>query len=110
MTVLQDVTEETLAEIAKAQTTGLLESTGAYSYDLTGIVRLIPVVTPFRDKVARKSSPNGSPFAIWRAFMDSTSSQGTPFAGWDYAGSEMVNTEQDFQAKYCPLPRSGIAT
>jgi hypothetical protein len=110
MTVLQDVTEETLAEIAKAQTTGLLESTGAYSYDLTGIVRLIPVVTPFRDKVARKSSPNGSPFAIWRAFMDSTASQSTPFAGYDYAGKPMINTEQDFQAPYVPLARSGQVT
>jgi hypothetical protein len=110
MTVLQDVTEETLAEIAKAQTTGLLESTGAYSYDLTGVVRLIPVVTPFRDKVARKSSPAGSPFAIWRAFMNVTSSQSTPFAGWDFAGAELINSEQDFQAPYQPLARAGIVT
>ena len=60
-TPLAQVTEETLATIAKAQTTGILESTGIYSYDLSGLVTLIPVVTPFRDIVARTASPDGNP-------------------------------------------------
>ena len=32
---ISQVTEDTLAAIAKAQTTGILESTGIYSYDLS---------------------------------------------------------------------------
>lgn len=108
--MLDDVTEETLAEIAKAQTTGLITATGAYSYDLTGVVRLIPVVTPFRDKVARKQSENGSPFAIWRSFLNVNASQPNPFAGFDYAGGEVIFSEQDFQAPYVPLSLAGLVT
>lgn len=107
---LQDVTEETLAAIAKAQTTGILESTGAYSYDLTGIVRLIPVVTPFRTKVARKQSPNGNPYAVWRAYLNKNTSQARPTPGFDYASNEVIFAEQDFQAKYMPVGLAGLVT
>ena len=98
----QNITEETLAAIQKAQTTGILESTGLYSYDLSGLINLIPVVTPFRDIVARTASPQGSPFAIWRSFMDATNSQPDPSMGFDFAAPEMVFKEQDFQAIYKP--------
>lgn len=107
---LQQITEETLEELKKAQTTGFLETTGAYSYDLTGVVRLIPVVTPFRDKVARKASPDGSPFAIWRAFMNVNNSQPSPFPGFDFAANEVIFSEQDFQAKYQPVALAGLVT
>lgn len=99
---MQDVTEETLAAISKAQTTGILESTGIYSYDLSELVTLIPVVTPFRDHVARKQSPDGNPFAVWRAIMNLTNSQPDPSMGMDYAANEVLFSEQDFQAKYMP--------
>jgi len=107
---LQDVTEETLAEIAKAQTTGILESTGTYSYDLTGIVRLIPVPTPFRDLVARAAAPNGNPYAVWRAFLNLNNAQSSPFPGFDKPGNEVVFSEQDFQAAYKPLALAGLVT
>jgi len=107
---LEDTTEETLAAIQKAQTTGILEATGAYSYDLTGIVRLIPVVTPFRERVARKASPNGNPFAVWRAFMNVNNAQPAPFPGFDFASNEVLFSEQDFQAKYQPLGLAGLVT
>jgi hypothetical protein len=107
---LADTTEETLAAIQKAQTTGILESTGAWSYDLTGVVRLIPVVTPLRDKIARVASTQGSPFAIWRAFMDVTNAQPRATPGFDYAGNEVVFKEQDFQAAYMPVALSGLVT
>lgn len=107
---LEDATLETLAAIAKAQTTGILESTGAYSYDLTGIVRLIPVVTPFRDKVMRKASTDGSPFAIWRAYLDVTNQQPRATPGFDYAANEVLFNEQDFQAKYQPVGLAGLVT
>lgn len=107
---LEDTTEETLQAIQKAQTTGILESTGLWSYDLTGVVHLIPVVTPFRDKVARKGSPNGNPFAVWRAFMNVTNSQPRPNPGIDYAANEVIFSEQDFQARYQPISLAGLVT
>ena len=36
----QNITDETLSAIQKAQTTGILESTGIYSYDLSDLVQL----------------------------------------------------------------------
>jgi hypothetical protein len=105
-----EITEETLAAIAKAQTTGILESTGIYSYDLSGLVSLVPVVTPMRDIVSRKASPDGNPFAVWRAIMDITSSQPDPSMGFDYAANEVVFLEQDFQARYKPTGLAGLVT
>ena len=104
------ITEETLAAIAKAQTTGILESTGIYSYDLSGLMHLIPVVTPFRDIVARAPSPDGSPFAVWRAIMNTTNAQPDPSMGFDYAANEVVFQEQDFQARYVPTGLAGLVT
>jgi hypothetical protein len=107
---LAQVTEETLAAIAKAQSTGILESTGIYSYDLSGLVSLIPVVTPWRDIVARNTSTDGNPYAVWRAIMDITSSQPDPSMGFDYAAPEVQFREQDFQARYKPTGLAGLVT
>lgn len=96
------ITEETLDAIKKAQTTGITELTGLYSIDLSGLINLIPVITPWRDRVPRTSSPDGNPFAVWRAFMDATDLQPDPSMGFDYAANEVVFSEQDFQARYKP--------
>lgn len=109
-TALENVTAETLSTIAKAQTTGILESTGFYSYDLSGLVSLIPVVTPFRDIVARVKSTDGNPYAVWRAIMNTTNAQPDPSMGFDYAANEVVFSEQDFQARYKPTGLAGMAT
>jgi hypothetical protein len=102
--VLTDqITEETLAAFKKATTTGLSGATGLTSYDLTGLIRLIPVVTPFRDLVPRKQSPNGNSFAIWRAFMNANNTQPSPMPGIDYASNSINYIEQDFQAPYVPV-------
>lgn len=106
----QQITEDTLEAISKAQTTGILESTGIWSYDLSGLVSLIPVVTPFRDMVSRVGSPDGNPFAVWRAIMDLTSSQPDPSMGFDFAANEVVFLEQDFQARYKPTGLAGLVT
>src|ERR1700733_8901849 len=106
----EGITEDTLDAIAKAQTTGILESTGVYSYDLSPLVTLIPVVTPFRDIVSRVGSPDGNPFAVWRAIMALTSSQPAPSMGFDYAAAETVFKEQDFQARYKPTGLAGLVT
>ena len=98
----QDMSEETLAAIKKAQTAGVTEATGLYSYDLSELINLIPVVTPFRDLVSRKKVTDGNPYAVWRAFMNATNNQPDPSVGFDYAGAEMVFNLQNFQATYKP--------
>lgn len=110
MQSLSEATLGTIAKITKAQTSGILESTGFYSYDLTDLISLIPVVTPFRDHVARKQSPDGNPFAVWRAIMNLTDSQPDPSMGFDYAANEVLVSEQDFQARYKPTGYSGYVT
>ena len=107
---LEKQVDEALSAVAKAQTSGVFESTGAWSYDLTGIVSLIPVVTPLRDKIGREASQNGSPFAIWRAFLDVTSSQPRPNPGFDRAASEVVTSVTNFQAPYVPVGLAGLVT
>lgn len=107
---IENVTEETLAAIAKAQTTGILTNTGFYSYDLSSLVTLVPVVTPFRDIVARVKSKDGNPYAVWRAVMNNTNAQPDPSMGQDFAANEVVFLEQDFQAKYMPTGLAGLAT
>jgi hypothetical protein len=106
----ENISEETLAAIMKAQTTGILESTGIYSYDLSGLVSLIPVVTTFRDIVPRKASPDGNPFAVWRAIMNVNNAQPDPSMGFDYAAAEVIISEQDFQARYKPTGLAGLVT
>jgi hypothetical protein len=108
--VMEDVSEETLAAFKKAQTSGIFESTGIYSYDLGPLITLVPVVVPFREHVSRKQSPDGNPYAVWRAIMNATNSQPDPSMGFDYAANEAVFVEQDFQAKYMPLGLAGKVT
>lgn len=107
---VQNVTEETLDAISKAQNNGIYEATGIYSYDLSQLVSLIPVVTPFRDIVPRTTSPDGNPFAVWRAIMNLTNSQPDPSMGFDFAANETVFEEQDFQARYTPTGLAGLVT
>jgi hypothetical protein len=108
---LEAQTEATLSALQKAQSTGIVTATGAWEYDLTGVVSLIPVVTPFRNKVPREANTqHGSPFAIWRAFVDVTRSQARPTPGNDYAANEVLFYEQDFQAKYRPVALAGLVT
>ena len=109
----QEISEETLgamAAIAKAQTNGITAATGITSYDLAGLVSLIPVVTPMRDLVAREQSKDGNKFAVWRAIMNATNSQPDPAIPFDYAANEIVMIEQDFQAAYKGIGYAGFVT
>jgi hypothetical protein len=109
----QEITEDTLGAmqaIAKAFTTGITTQTGITNYDLSGLVSLVPVVTPMRDLVAREKSDAGSKYAVWRAIMNATNSQPDPAIPFDYAASEIVMNEQDFQAAYKGIGYSGFVT
>jgi hypothetical protein len=111
---LQEVTQETLEgaeRIAKAAAAaGIYASSGFYGYDLSSLVSLVPVVTPFRDLVARETPQDGNPFAVWRSLMNVNSSQLDPAMGVDFAANEAAFEEQDFQAKYMPTGYSGNVT
>lgn len=97
---MQGLTEDTLQAIHKAQTNGILTSTGIYSYDLQELVRLIPVVTPFREKVGRVNSNDGNPFTTWRALLNVNNQQPRVTPGMEFAANLAVIKEQDFQAFY----------
>ena len=99
----EQLTEETLAALAdiqKAQTSGIMSGTGITNYDLSGLVSQIPVVTPFFDIIPTEKSTDGSKYAVWRALLNTNAAQPDPATPFDYAGSELVFSEQDFQAAY----------
>lgn len=104
------ITQETLEAVKKAQTSGVLNSTGLFGYDLSKWVSLIPVNTPFRNRVRRVGAGEGAKFAIWRSLMNVTSSQPDVAVGWDYAGSLVKVSEQDFQAPFVPYAMAGRVT
>lgn len=114
MTALQqEITEETLEAmqaISKAQTNGITTDTGITSYDLSGLVSQVPVVIPMRDLVPREQSKNGSKFAEWRAIMNANNLQPDPAIPFDFAASEIVIIEQDFQANYKGIGYAGFVT
>ncbi|MHB8490619.1 MAG: hypothetical protein ACYDA6_00170 [Solirubrobacteraceae bacterium] len=100
---LDGITEETLAAVIKAQTTGLTASTGIVGVDLSGLVSLVPVVTPFRNMLARKGAENGAKTATWRALLNVTNQQPSPFPGYDSASGLTIIDEQDVSAPYVPV-------
>lgn len=113
MSTQQEITEETLGAmeaISKAQTTGITSQTGIVNYDLSGLVSQVPVVTPMRDQTPREPSKSGAKFAEWRAVMNATNLQPDPAIPFDYAASEIVMIEQDFQANYKGIGYAGFVT
>lgn len=100
---MEATTEESLSLFRKATTTGFTSGTGVVSYDLSGIVRQIPIVTPFRDIVARVKSSDGNKQAVWRAFLNVNNAQPSPVPGLDFAGAQIEYQEQDFQSPYVPI-------
>lgn len=110
MNPFEAITAETLEAIQKAQTNGVLSTTGVFGYDLSGVVSLVPVVTPWYERVARKSAPEGSDSAVWRALLNVNNQQPNPFVGRDAAGNFVVVSEQDVSAKYQPVRVSGEVT
>ena len=104
------ISAETLEAIQKAQTNGVNISTGVFGYDLSGIVSLVPVVTPLYDRIPRKQGPVGSNAANWRALLNVNNQQPNPFSGRDGGGGLVVVSEQDVSQKYQPVRVSGKVT
>ena len=103
------ITEATLEQVRKAQTNGVTAGTGLVGYDLSGVVSLVPVNTPWFDRVARKPG-DGSKAAVWRALLNVNNAQPNPFVGFDQGGGYIKVSEQDVLAPYVPVRVSGAVT
>lgn len=110
---ISQVSEETLALVRKAQTEGILASTGIQGYDLSGLVALVPVNVPARNNVSafpRRIAGEGSKTAVWRAILNINSKQTDAGVGFDFAGSLAKISEQDCFAPYKPFAKAGRVT
>lgn len=96
------ISQETLAAISKAVTSGMNTQTGLLGVDLIGYVSLVPVVTPFRDMLAREDGA-GSDTAFYRAIVNINNQQPSPFPGLDGAGNVIKTSVQTVSSEYLPL-------
>ena len=90
---LTQISAETLDQIKKAATSGVTIGTGLHGVDLSGLVSLIPVNTPFYDKVSKSTAEQGAQFAQWEVLLNVNSSQPDPATAFDYAAA-LANIEQ----------------
>ena len=96
---MDDKSLETL-NLIKAQTTGVTSSTGLTGIDLSGVVSLIPVNTPFYDSIPRQRSTTGAKYAQWKVLTDITNLQADPGTAFDYAAPLALLNELDASAPY----------
>jgi hypothetical protein len=109
----EEMVKETLAMLKKAQTSGLLVSTGVQGVDLSGLVSLVPVNVPARNNTSafpRTIAGEGSQTALWRALLNINAQQTDAAVGFDFAGSLTLFDEQDVFAPYKPLAKAGRVT
>lgn len=110
---VEALSQETLSILRKAQTAGMLVSTGVQGVDLSGLVSLVPVNVPARNNTSafpRTIAPEGSQTALWRALLNINDQQSSAAVGMDYAGSMADFDEQDVFAPYRPLAKAGRVT
>lgn len=107
---LDGITEETIAAVAKAQTSGINSGTGIAGVDLNGLVSLVPVETPWRNMLPREQSTDGAKVTQWKALLNVNSSQPLPASGFDYAGGLVQIDEQDVFSGYAPLAMAARVT
>jgi hypothetical protein len=103
MSTGDDITAETIEQIKKAQTAGVTSGTGILGVDLSDLISLIPVNTPFRDQLARTKPKMGAKFAEWRALVNVNNTQPNPFTAFDYAAPLANVNEMDVTALYAKI-------
>jgi len=99
---LDQISEETLA-IFKAATNGITSSTGILGVDLSDLISLVPVVTPWGDELARTGPNQGSDIAQWEALLNINNQQPNPSVALDAAGKLAKNQLMKVTAPYFPL-------
>jgi len=108
MADLTAVTEETLNTLSepmrKALTTGYTVGTGLQGYELEAPAKfLVPVLSPWRNRVARKPATVGSLQAHWKAITGINVGNANPFVPFGTAGTVVQTQEVDYAAAYAPL-------
>lgn len=110
---IEQLSQETMAILRKAATTGLLVATGVQGVDLSGLVSLVPVNVPARNNTSafpRVVAGEGSQTALWRSLLNINAQQTSAAVGTDFAGSMTKFEEQDVYAPYRPLAKAGRVT
>ena len=110
---INGVTQETLDMVKKAQSEGILSSTGAYGYDLRGLVSMVPVNVPARNNTSafpRVMAKVGSEAAVWRALLNINNQQTDAAVALDYASSLAKVDLQNCFAPYRVLGKAGKVT
>lgn len=106
---LSGLTQETLEQMREPMmkavtTTGYTTATGLVGFELEAPAKfLVPVLSPFRNRVARKQAAVGSKNANWRAITAINAGNASPFIGFGAAGTVLQTTEQDYFAPYQPI-------
>jgi hypothetical protein len=99
---VQEISEETL-EIFKATTNGMTAATGDYGVDLSDLISLVPVETPWRDFLSREQAKVGAEVAQWRALVNVNNQQPNPSVAFDAAGGVAKLSLLNVFANYEPL-------
>jgi len=110
---LEGVTAETLEAFKKAQSSGVLASTGIYGVDLSGLVSLVPVNVPARNNTAafpRQIAGEGDTLARWRALLNINNQQSDIAVGTDFAGPLNQVSEINAFAPYKPMAEGFTAS
>lgn len=110
---IENLSQETLAILRKAATSGIYASTGANGVDLSPFTSLVVVNTPARNNTAafpRRQAKEGSEVALWKTWLNVNSQQSSAAVGIDYAGSMTLFQEQDVYAPYRVLSKAGRVT
>lgn len=107
---LADISQETLEAIKKAQTTGIDAATNIDGVDLSRVVSLYPVVTPFRNQLGRVQAPMGAPVAGWNAILNINNQVTLPNVAFDVAGPIAPIRDQFVSAPYVVLSEGGRVT
>lgn len=95
------ISAETLDMIKKATATaGVNSNSGLTGIDLSGLISLIPVLTPFYDSLARSTPKMGGKFAEWKALLNVNNTQPDPATAFDTAAAIVNLQEQDVAAYY----------
>ena len=100
---LDTISAETIEAIKKAQTAGVNTTTGITGIDLSDLISLIPVNTPFRDSLPRTKPKMGAKYAEWRALINVNNSQPNPFTAFDYSAPLVNIDEMDVTALYAKI-------
>lgn len=106
---LSGLTQETLEQMREPMlkavtTTGYTTATGLVGFELEAPAKfLVPVLSPFRNRITRKMAPVGSKNANWRAITAINAGNASPFVGFGAPGTVLQTTEQDYFAPYQPI-------